>query len=183
MHASQTHRSRYVSPTSRWHICRIIASVMTGVVLAASQSDAAWAQGVSDAQPLAGRTIETVRVRIDTPSADTAFNTRIEDSVRRALGLFPGAAYSEDRISFALGSARRNPAVETIDYEGLPSATGGVDLTVTVQLRDSAQPAAGRGMAATGKSSGFPLILDRNGTYLRFKLDAFALYHANNNAW
>lgn len=183
MRANRNNRSQYPSPHAGWHVSRIIAALMTGVVLTAPQSGAVWAQGVSEAQPFAGRSIDTVRVRIDNPSADAAFNTRIEDGVRRALGLFPGAAYSEDRIGFALGSARRNPAVENIDYEGLPSATGGVDLTVTVQLRDGAQPATGRGMAATGQSSDFPLILDRSGTYLRFKLDAFALYYANNNAW
>ena len=183
MRASHNNTSRYPSPHTARHLTRIIAALMTGAALTVPLTGAVWAQGVSEAQPFAGRAIDTVRVRIDNPSADAAFNTRIEDSVRRALGLFPGAAYSEDRIGFALGSARRNPAVDNIAYEGLPSATGGVDLTVTIQLRDGAHPPTGRGMAATGTASDFPLILDRNGTYLRFKLDAFALYYANNNAW
>lgn len=183
MHICQNNGSRHPSPITATALVRVMAMVMAGVAVSAPLGSAASAQGISDAQPFAGRLIDSVRIVIDNPSADAAFNSRIEDSVRRALGLFPGAAYSEDRIGFALGSARRNPAVENIGHEGLPSATGGVDLTVTVQLRDGAQPATGRGMAATGKSSDFPLILDRNGTYLRFKLDAFALYYANNNAW
>ena len=183
MHICQNNGSRHPSPITATALLRVMAMVMAGVAVSAPLGSAASAQSISDAQPFAGRLIDSVRIVIDNPSADAAFNSRIEDSVRRALGLFPGAAYSEDRIGFALGSARRNPAVENIGHEGLPSATGGVDLTVTVQLRDGAQPATGRGMAATGKSSDFPLILDRNGTYLRFKLDAFALYYANNNAW
>jgi hypothetical protein len=183
MRGTQSNISRHLLPKAGWHVSRITATVMTCVVLSLPQTGAAWAQGFSEGQPFAGRAIDTVRISIDNPSEDAAFNSRVEDSVRRTLGLFPGVTYSEDRIDFALGSARRNPAVESIEYEGLPSGTGGVDLTVKVLLRDDAQPAKGRGMVSTAKSSDFPLILDRNGTYLRFKLDAFALYYANNNAW
>lgn len=38
----------------------------------------------------------------------------------------------------------------------------------------------GRGMAFGGS---FPTIYDKNGTYLRFKLDMLGLYYSNNNAW
>lgn len=183
MRATQANTSRHPLATSGWRVSRVRAALMTVGVVSLAPSGAVWAQGVSDAQPFSGRSIDTVRIEIANPSDDTAFNSRVEDAVRRALGLFPGATYSEDRIGFAVGAAQRNAAVESIAYEGLPSVAGGVDLAVSVRLRDGTQPAAGRGMAATGQSSDFPLILDRNGTYLRFKLDAFALYYGNNNAW
>ncbi len=144
---------------------------------------AAGAQGMADAQPFALRPIDSVRVEIANPSGDAAFDARITDSVRRAIGLFPGATFSGDRMTYSLGALRRNPAVGAVDYEALPSATGGVDLTVDLTLADRAQPAAGRGMAVSGDPRDFPLILDRNGTMLRFKLDALALYYANDNAW
>ena len=53
---------------------------------------AAGAQGMADAQPFALRPIDSVRVEIANPSGDAAFDARITDSVRRAIGLFPGAA-------------------------------------------------------------------------------------------
>lgn len=137
----------------------------------------------TDAEPLAQRQIDSVSVRIVNPTADAAFNDRVADSVRRAIGLFPGAGFSEDRIAFAIGAASRNPAVAAIDHEALPSAGGGVDLRLALTLADQAQPAGGRGMALSHDPADFPLILDRNGTMLRFKLEAMALYYGNDNAW
>lgn len=181
MRASQRNSSRYVSQRARLYVTRILAVVMTGAVPGVPQTGAVRAQGVSETQLFDGRAIETVRIRIDTPSTDVAFNTQIEERVRRELDLFHGATYCEDRIGFALKLARSNPAVKNIDDEGLPSSKGGVDLTVTVQLRDGAHPVTQLGMAATGYSADFLPILDHNSTYLRFKLDAFPLYCANND--
>lgn len=149
-------------------------AMTTGVVLA---------QGVADAQPFAGRPIDGVTIRIINPSTDAAFNTRIEDSVRRALGIFPGTTFSQDRLNFALGAARRNASIGDVSYDTLPTASGGVDVAVAVTLRDGAQPDEGRGFLLTGNSSDFPLAFDRGGSYLKFKLDAFALHYGNNNAW
>lgn len=162
---------------------RVLASLLGTVIGTVVGLASAHAQGITGAQPFSGRSIDTITIRITNPSADSAFNARVEDSVRRALGLFPGATYSEERITFALGAARRNAAIDDLTYDPLPSATGGVDLTVTVTLREGAQPAEGRGMAVTGRAADFPLLLDRNGTYIKFRLDALSLYYANNNAW
>lgn len=48
---------------------------------------------------------------------------------------------------------------------------------------DGAQPDKGRGFLITGDPGDFPLAYDRGGSYLKFKLEAFALYYGNNNAW
>jgi hypothetical protein len=158
----------------------LIAGLAGGIVM---PTGPVLAQGVSDAQPFAGRPIDRVTVSITNPSADAAFNDRIEDSVRRALGVFPGATYSEDRLTFALGAARRNASIGDLSYDTQPTASGGVDVAVSVTLRDGAQPDQGRGFLITGNSSDFPLAFDRGGSYLKFKFDAFALYYGNNNAW
>lgn len=172
-----------VPAARRLGLAQVAAFLLCGATLPFSGGTVAHAQGFSDAQPFAGRSIDTVTIRITNPSGDAAYDARIEDSVRRAIAQFPGATFSEERIGFALGTAKRNAAIETIDYEALPSTTGGIDLTVAITLRDGAQPAQGRGMAVTGRKEDFPLIIDRNGTVLKFKLDAFSLYYANNNAW
>jgi hypothetical protein len=140
--------------------------------------------GLANSGPFDQREIQTVTVRITNPSPDAAFNQRIEDAVRRGIRLFPGQRFSEQAITLALGQVqRRNPQIASATYEPFPSVMGGVDVTVTVTLGDGVQPAEGRGMAATGNAGDFPLILDRNGTILRFRLDLLGLYYGNNNAW
>lgn len=140
--------------------------------------------GLASSGPFEQREIQTVTVRITNPSPDAAFNQRIEDAVRRGVRLFPGQLYSDEAISLALGQVtRRNPQIASATYEPSPSAMGGVDVRVTVTLGDGVQPAEGRGLAVTGNTKDFPLILDRNGTILKFKLNLFALSYGNNNAW
>ncbi len=140
--------------------------------------------GIANSGPFEQLRIQSVNITITNPSTDQAFNQRIEDTVRRGILLFPGELYRQDAISLALAQVqRRNPQIANIDFEPLPAALAGVDVQVRVTLGDGVQPAQGRGMATTGKLSDFPLILDRNGTILKFKLDALALFYGNNNAW
>jgi hypothetical protein len=161
------------------------AALLLGLSASLAVPTGAVAQvGLANSGPFDQREIATVTIRITNPSADAAFNQRIEDAVRRGIQLFPGQRYSDDVISLALGQVqRRNPQIASIDFEPLPSTLGGVNVAVTVTLGDGVQPPGGRGMLATGNPGDFPLILDRNGTILRFKLDLFALYYGNNNAW
>ena len=74
----------------------------------------AQAQGVGLADPFNNAQIETVSIRLSNPSPDTGLNDRITDSVRRALSLFPGTLFSQDRAAFAIGRALRNPDVADI---------------------------------------------------------------------
>jgi hypothetical protein len=140
--------------------------------------------GIANSGPFDQQRIGSVLITIVNPTEDAAFNERIEDAVRRAILLFPDERYNDDAISLAITQiVRRNPQIASIDFEPFPAALGGVDVRVTVRLGDGVQPAGGWGMAVTGKLSDFPLILDRNGTVLKFKLDVFALTYGNNNAW
>jgi hypothetical protein len=129
------------------------------------------------------RTIETVAVTIANPSADPALNDRVTDAVRRSLALFPGNRFSEERAGFAISQAQRNPDIARIDYDLGPGLQGGVDIKVIVTLVDAANAATGRGYALTGNAADLPLLYDRGGTVLRFKLEGVALFYGNNNAW
>jgi hypothetical protein len=124
-----------------------------------------------------------VTVTIANPSEDAALNDRIADSVRKSLALFPGSAFSRDRANAAVGLARRNPAIAAIDYDLAPGAAGSLDVTVTVTLTDAANQQTERGFFLTGDRGDLPLLYDRNGTVLRYKLDILTLYYANDNAW
>ena len=143
----------------------------------------ARAQGVGLADPFNNARIETVSIRLANPSPDAGLNDRITDTVRRALSFFPGTLFSQDRAAFAIGRALRNPDVADITYDLGFGRAGGLDVQVTVTLATAGQTGTGRGYAITGNPKDFPLIYDRNGTVLRFKLDALGLYYANQNAW
>lgn len=141
-------------------------------------------EGLANSGPFDQRQIASVTITITNPTPDAALNQRIEDAVRRGILLFPNERYNDDALSLLVGQvARRNPQIASIDYEPFPSVLGGVDVQVRVTLGDGTPPPGGRGMAASGKLSDFPLILDRNGTILKFKLDLFTLAYSNNNAW
>ncbi|MCX7286513.1 MAG: hypothetical protein NTW20_02850 [Rhodobacterales bacterium] len=133
--------------------------------------------------PFEDRPVGIVTVTIANPSDDAALNDRIADSVRKSLALFPGTAFSRDRANAAVGLARRNPAIAGIAYDLAPGAAGSLDVSVTVTLTDAANQKTERGFFLTGDRGDLPLLYDRNGTVLRYKLDLFSLYYANNNAW
>lgn len=138
----------------------------------------AEAQNVSGVDPYFNRTVERVSVRIVNPSADAGLNSRVQDQVRKLVGLFPGERFSEERLAFQLSQARRIKDVAAADYELAFGARGGLDVTVNVTLGDT--PTEGRGLAFGGE---FPTIYEKNGTFIKFRLDVLGLYYANNNAW
>ena len=162
----------------------LLALLLEGIALIIFAGGAVAQVGIANSGPFDQQRIGSVRITIVNPTKDAAFNQRLEDAVRRGILLFPDERYNDDAISLAIKQiVRRNPQIASIEFEPFPAALGGVDVQVTVTLGDGVQPVGGRGMAATGKLSDFPLILDRNGTVLQFKLDVFSLIYGNNNAW
>ncbi|TNC65383.1 alginate export family protein [Rubellimicrobium roseum] len=141
------------------------------------------AQGFASTDPYQDRVIESVSIEIANPSRDDAVNRRVEDTVRRALELFPGQRYAEDRIGFAEGVARRNREVGNIEHAVTPGAAGGVDVTFTVEIADVERADDGRGYFLTWDRADLPTLYDRGGTVLRYRLDALALFYSNTNAW
>lgn len=143
----------------------------------------ALSQGFGSAGGLTDRPVSSVEIRLTNPSPDAAVNDRVTDTVRRALGLFPGQTYSRERIGFATGAARRNRDVGGIDHTATPARDGGVDVVVEVTLDEGAAAGVGRGFLLTGERRDLPILYDQGGTVLRFRLDSLALFYSNNNAW
>ena len=138
----------------------------------------AGAQNVGGVDPYTNQFIEQVVVRITNPSADAGINARVEDQVRTLLGLFPGERFSEERLAFQLSQTRRIKDVAEADYDIGFGARGGLLITVNVTL--GAAPAEGRGLAFGGD---FPTLYEKDGTYVRARLDLLSLYYMNDNAW
>lgn len=150
---------------------------IVGLIIALA-AVSAQAQGVAGVDPYNNARIETVEIRIANPSADAGLNARVEDSVRTRLALFPGTRFSQQQIEFLLAQARRVRDVRDIDYDVSFGRRGGLDLAVTVTLAE--EGAEGRGLAFGGD---FPVIYEKDGTFLRFKLDLLGLTYGNYNAW
>ena len=159
---------------------RILAAVLGLLVLATvGGSNLALAQNVSGADPYNFKRIESISVVLMNPSDDAGLNARVQDQVRTALELYPGTRFSREGFEFRLTRARRVRDVGAIDYEIGFGAQGGLAIDVLVTIADG-EPAAAQ---PTGFADRFPVLYDRDGTFLRAKLDLFALYYANNNAW
>lgn len=122
-----------------------------------------------------GMRIDAIRVEIRNPGEDNALNRRIEDGVRRAIAVFPGDRFQNDAFRFALSRAMRVPGVAKLDFDLGFAESGGLDVVVDVQLQ------AANGAAA--KSAAFPVLVDREGRFLRMKLEGLAMYYSNHGAW
>lgn len=166
---------------------RVFAVALTaGIFIAVTaliEPEIALAQSYGSAGGYLDLPVETVTVSIENPSRDAALNQRIEDNVRRSLGLFPGDAFQEDHAAFVISRMRRNPSIGDITYSYALGASGGLEVIFNVKLREAATAASGRGYLLTKNSSDLPVLYDKDGTYLRVKADALSLYYANNNAW
>lgn len=142
---------------------------------------AAHAQDILDAE--ANARVEAINITISNPSADLAIDSRIEDHVRRSLGIFPSDRYDKTAVDFALSAARRHTEIAEISHSIDFGFTGGVIVNVAVTLGDSAAAAKPRGLLTEGGSGDFPVLYDANGTYVRAKLEGLAMYYGNDNAW
>lgn len=156
------------------------ALILVGVL--AMPVSAAQSQSLST-QPFDGRPVERVVIAITNPAADQANNDRITDIVRRTLGLYPGAELSEQRLNFAVSTARRTSGVADISFTLTPGGRGGVDVDVSITRKTDQAADVGRGALLSGDLQDFPLLYDLNGTMVRAKLETLGLYYANNNAW
>ncbi|WOK37520.1 alginate export family protein [Sphingomonas sp. C3-2] len=143
--------------------------------------DAAVAQSVD---PIENARIEAVRITVVNPGPDAQRNARVEDAVRRALGVFPSSTFVPASFELVLAKARRTPNVASLDYETSFGSTGGVVLTVSVTLGEVGAVATPRGMLAPGgKAADFPVLYDSNGTYIKLKAEALGIHYGNADAW
>lgn len=134
----------------------------------------AAAQGIADAALF--ERVQRVEVMLANPSGDAERDARTIDRVRTAIGVFPGERYSREALDFSAARTRRVPGVANVAIETQPGETGDAVVVVMVTQR-------GEGEGAAPPTPEFPVLVDRNGTYLRAKVDGFLLYYGNGNAW
>lgn len=158
----------------------VFASATFAIIASALSPHSASAQ-VGGSDGLVGARVTAVEVKIANPGTDGPLNNRAADCVRRAVALFPGDTYSEERLTFALGATRRCGMVANVT-SNLAFGSGGLVVQLDVTLGPGADKAE-RGALLKGGAGDFPLLFDRDGTVVKAKLEALALYYGNNNAW
>jgi hypothetical protein len=127
--------------------------------------------------------LEEIVVRIENPSRDAALNSRLIDRVRVGLGVFPGDVFTRTAAEFNLARARRGSPIAKTALQIRPGPTGGLSVTVLVTLGPEGAGDEGRGALVTGKASDLPVLYDKDGTFLRVRLEGLAMYYGNANAW
>lgn len=122
--------------------------------------------------------VEAIDVRIENPSPDRALNDRVRDRVRVGLGLFPGDPFSRATAEFNLARARRAAPVASTRLMTAPGPTGGILVTILVQLAPTVAGTEARGALITGRAADLPVLYDRAGTFLRMRLESIGMYYA-----
>ncbi|WP_374329886.1 alginate export family protein [Aestuariivirga sp.] len=128
--------------------------------------------------------VETVTVTISNPRAEQAYNDKVTDGFRKYLAVYPGDYFSPNAAEFAIAKVRRNPEIANVTYTYALGRAGGLDVSFTITLATRGNSSfEGRGFLITNNKAELPVLYDKDGTYVRAKLEALSLTYANNNAW
>ncbi len=141
------------------------------------------AQSYGAIQGFTSLPIETVDIIITNPTGDSAYNDRVVDGLRRYLAFYPGGQFDEMRANFAIARARRSPLLANVTYDFALARGGGLAVTFRITLADGARADNGQGYLITSNLADLPVLYDRDGTFVRVRLEALSLYYGNNDAW
>lgn len=158
--------------------CCLIA--LSSVAFSLPSLDAA-AQGLVTLEE--DRRIESIAIRLSNPLSDEAQNKILIDRVRVGLGLFPGDTFMRTRAEFAIASLQRSLPISKSRIETEPGSAGGLALTIDVTLAEARVAQSGRGALVTGKKDDLPILYDKDGSFVRLKLETIAMAYGNQNAW
>ena len=86
-------------------------------------------------------------------------------------------------MQFAIARVRRNPDIADVTYRFELGKAGGLDVTFTITLAVKPGAYEGHGYLLTNNAADLPVLYDKDGTFVRAKLEALSLYYGNNNAW
>jgi hypothetical protein len=170
-------------PVADRMIGRLVSALRVMLVLAAAfgastRVSAQTPGGIEES----GR-LESLDIRIDNPSPDAALNSRVIDRIRVGLGVFVGDHFSRTIAEFNLAKARRASPITRTTLQVTPGPTGGVSVAIVATLGSAAATAAGRGALISGTIGDFPVLIDRDGTFVKARLEGVSMYYGNKNAW
>ena len=159
------------------------ASIITLVLMLLTSLGSPPAAAQSPSPGVPQERLESLEVKLDNPSPDEALDRRIIDQIRSGLSVFPGEAFDRTQAEVQLARVRRLTMVSGARIEVEPGRTGGVAVLIRATLAPSAAAAEGRGALISGRAADLPVLYDRDGTYLRMRLEGIGMHYGNHNAW
>ncbi|MBK6507395.1 MAG: hypothetical protein IPG02_17520 [Ignavibacteria bacterium] len=88
--------------------------------------------------PFDGEVIRSVEVEFVNPGTDTAFLKTLEAKIIRNFFLYPSEKFNRVVVNAYLGKVRRISEVANADYEVSPAESGGLTLTLIIEIRRGA---------------------------------------------
>ena len=167
----------------RQHCHGHIALLCILAVILAIMASPARAQSYGASLGFLSLPVETVTVTIANPAPDQPYNDKVTDGFRKFLGVYPGDYFNPSAADFAIAKVRRNPEIANVTYSYALGRAGGLDVTFTITLARDGRKFEGQGYLITNDLADLPVLYDKDGTFVRAKLEALSLTYANNNAW
>ena len=124
--------------------------------------------------------VETVTIEIANPRSDKAYNDKMTDGLRKYLAVYPGDYINPQAADFAIAKARRSPDIDNISYSYALGRSGGLDVTFTITLAEKGSGFKGQGYLITNSLADLPVLYDKDGTYVRAKLEALSLTYVSH---
>ena len=134
--------------------------------------------------PFEGEIIRKVDVKIINPGSDTAFLKTMESKVRSNFYLYPSERFSRLVVNAYLGKVRRIPEVANADYEIFISESGGLDLTILIELRENVDKKyRNYGFLFSGRMKDFPVLIQTPNSILEVSVKTGQMFYSNINPW
>ncbi len=134
--------------------------------------------------PFEGELIRKVDIKILNPGTDSAILKTIESKVRSNFYLYPSERFSGIIVNAYLGKVRRIPEVANADYEIFISESGGLNLTILIELREKAHfKYRNYGFLSSRRFSDIPVLIQTPNSILEISAKTGQMFYSNINPW
>lgn len=134
--------------------------------------------------PFEGELIRKIDVKILNPGSDTALLKTMESKVRSNFYLYPSERFSRLVVNAYLGKVRRIPEVANADYEIFISESGGLNLTILIELKENVNlKYRNYGFLSSGRMRDFPVLIQTPNSILEVSVKTGQMFYSNINPW
>jgi hypothetical protein len=134
--------------------------------------------------PFDGEVIRSVEVEFVNPGTDTAFIKTLEAKIIRNFYLYPSDKFNRVVVNAYLGKVRRLSEVANVDYEVSPAESGGLILTLIIEVRRGADSKFRNfGVLSSGRLKDFPVLFQSSNAILEATIKTGQMFYSNINSW
>jgi len=134
--------------------------------------------------PFEGEVIRSVAVKFINPGNDTAFLNTLKAKVIRNFYLYPSEKYNRVVVNAYLGKVLRLPEVAGADYIIQPEESGGLVITLLIEIREKAESKyRSYGVLSSGRLKDFPVLIQTSNSILEATFKTGQMLYSNTNSW